>query len=57
MLVFVSDAAAPRPISGSIAGSGVKFAVEVPPRRTVVSLYDRKGTLVAELNPSHTDAF
>jgi hypothetical protein len=58
MIVFVSDAATPRTISGSIAPSGTAFSVEVPAGRTIVRIHDRKGgALIAELNPSRTGAF
>ena len=56
MVTFVSDAAAPVMISGTLAQSGTTFTVEVPPRRTVVNLYRRReGTLIASLNPSLAD--
>ncbi|HLF15483.1 MAG TPA: cellulase family glycosylhydrolase, partial [Bacteroidota bacterium] len=58
MLVFVSDAAAPRRISGTLVECGKTFTVKVPARRSVVNLYGRRdGRVIATLNPSLADAF
>ncbi len=58
LTVFVSDAASARKITWTLAGSGKTFTVEVPARRTVVSIHGRTdGRVIATLNPSLTDAF
>ncbi len=58
MLVFVSDAAASRRISGTLVQSGKAFTVDVPARRSVVVIHGREdGRVIAKLNPTLGDAF
>jgi hypothetical protein len=58
MVVFVSDAAVPRTLSGSLVEARAEFTVKVPPRRTIVRLHGRRdGKMIAELNPSLDDAY
>ncbi len=57
LVAFVSEAAGPRTITGTVAESGRKFSVAVPGRRTVINLHHRgDGSLIASLNPSLADA-